>query len=133
MFCCTSRGSSMRSAGSSRRKMSREHIELFEVYIRERQHLRKEGIEAHVIGQLAAEIMLFVGRNTLESFDDRRERSIKLVLRRFWVEIDSGKAIHVGFGINRECSELRLQSRTAGLDRSPPRAGSSRNRARTRL
>ena len=53
MFCWTSRGSSSRSAGSSRRKCRAKDVELFQVLSGERQHLREEQVQVHVIDELA--------------------------------------------------------------------------------
>jgi hypothetical protein len=56
MFCCTSRGSSVRSPGTSRRRVAGEDVELLEVGVGEREDVREEAIEADVVRELPAEI-----------------------------------------------------------------------------
>ena len=73
-------------------QVPREHVELLEVGVGEGQHLREEGVEPHVVGELAAEVVLLLLGQRLEALDHRREHGVEPVLRRLGVEVDLGEA-----------------------------------------
>ena len=88
--------------------MTREHVELLQVGVGERQHLGEEGVEPHVVGEVAAEIVLLRLGERPGALDDRREGLVELVLRGLPVEVDPGEAIHVGLGMDRKSGEPAL-------------------------
>ena len=63
-------------------QVPREDVELLEVGVGEGQHLRQERVEPHVVGELAAEVVLLLLGELLEALDHGREHGIEPVLRR---------------------------------------------------
>ena len=63
MFCCTSRGSSSTIGREQPPQVPSEDVELLQIGVGEGQHLRQEGVEPHVVGELAAEVVLLFSRN----------------------------------------------------------------------
>ena len=112
-------------------EVTREHVELLQIGVGERQHLDEEGVEPHVVGEVAAEVSLLRLGERPNALDDRREGLVELVLRGLAVEVDPGEAVDVGLGIDRKAGEPASGSRRAGSDRSPRTGASSRSRART--
>ena len=82
-----------------------EDVELLEVRVSEGQHLREEGVEPHVVGELAPEVLLLLGQQRLEAVDCRSEHSVEPVLRGFRVEVGPGERVDVGLRIDRERRE----------------------------
>ena len=88
--------------------MPREDVELLQVGVGEGEHLRQEGVKPHVVGQLAAEVVLLLLGKSLEAIDDGREHRVELVLRRFRSRSRPGEAVDVGVGVDGKRGELRL-------------------------
>ena len=57
-------------------QVAREHVELLEIRVREGQDLRKERVEADVVREMPAEILLLFFGKTAETFDDGIESGI---------------------------------------------------------
>ena len=113
-------------------QVPREDVELLEVGVGEGQHLGEEGVEPHVVGELAAEVVLLLLGERPEALDHGREHGVELVLRRLGVEVDLGEARPRRPRCRPGTRRAGSGSRRAGSGRSPPRAASSRSRARRR-
>src|SRR6266536_696600 len=88
--------------------MAGEGVQLFEVGVGESQYLGQECVDANVVRELAAKVLLLFLRKGLESIDYRRERGIELVLRSLAIEVDLGEGVDVCVGVYRVAKQSRL-------------------------
>ena len=80
-----------------------EDVELFQVGVGERQHLREERVQAYVVGELAAEAATLVGVEIGEAPARRFQRCVEPVLGRPGVEVHPGEGPDV---VGREHAEV---------------------------
>ena len=88
--------------GQQPAQVTREDVELLQIGVGERQHLGEEGVEPHVVGELAAEALPLVLVKVLEPPDDGIEHRVEAILLDLGVEEDPGEAVHVGLRVHRE-------------------------------
>ena len=91
MFCCTSIGSTSLIGRKPAPEMAGEHVQLLQIGVGEGQHLRQEGVEPHVVGELAAELVPLVLRQLREAVDHRSQAPRKAGPASLSVEVDLAK------------------------------------------
>ena len=79
-----------------------EDVELFQVGVGEGQDLGQEGIQPHVVSELAPEVAPFVGFEIAEPRQARIEHPVEPVLRGPAVEVDAGERFDVRLAVDAE-------------------------------
>ena len=89
-------------------QMAGEDVKLLQVRVGEGQHLGQEGIEAHVVGQLASEVRTLLLGESPEPGNMGREEGIDLILARLAVEVEPGELLGIGLGVDVEVEQSLL-------------------------